>query len=190
MKKFFIGLLTTVLLSSCNQQPENQMQGQKGKNNKVSEEQLAAIPNADLTVEQEEGLVYMLEEEKLARDVYLYFADKYAHKVFINISKSEQKHMDAIAMLVNKYNLNYSVSSTRGVFHNSVLQGLYNELIARGEGSLAAAMQVGRDIELIDISDLEREIQGAPEDFRLIYQNLLNASYNHLSAFERNLSNL
>ena len=136
MKKLLIGLLTTALLASCNQQPENQMQGQKGQSNKVSQEQLAAIANADLTVEQKEGLVFILEEEKLAHDVYLYFADMYGQKVFTNISKSEQKHMDAIAMLVNKYNLNYSVSSTRGVFHNHVLQGLYNDLIARGDGFL------------------------------------------------------
>jgi hypothetical protein len=41
-------------------------------------------------------LLFMREEEKLARDVYLAMHDEYGVRVFSNISGSEQKHMDAL----------------------------------------------------------------------------------------------
>jgi len=189
MKKLVLGMIALTFLASCNQSGEQGMGGGKGMKSSISLTELNSIPNADLTDAQEDGLVYMLEEEKMARDVYLTFNSMYGQKVFSNISGSEQKHMDSVNQLVIKYNLNFSVSPQVGYFYNNELQTTYNQLIARGSTSLKAALEVGRDIELIDIADLQRELQNVPADLTLVYQNLLNASYNHLSAFERNLSN-
>lgn len=36
-----------------------------------------SLPKSDLSDGEEEGLIFMREEEKLARDVYLYFYEKY-----------------------------------------------------------------------------------------------------------------
>ena len=55
-----------------------------------------------LTDEEIYWLTYMREEEKLARDVYIYLFDMYGSRIFDNISVSEQKHMDAIKTLLDK----------------------------------------------------------------------------------------
>ena len=58
-----------------------------------------------LNAEEEAGLLFMREEEKLARDVYLELFDEWGLRVFENIAESEQKHMDAVLYLLGKYGL-------------------------------------------------------------------------------------
>jgi len=75
-----------------------------------------------------------------------------------------------------------------GVFNNTVLAGLYSDLIAQGEISLEEAMAVGVAIEVLDIDDLEGLIANTDEEaILMVYDNLLKGSYNHLSAFQRQL---
>ena len=49
---------------------------------------------------------------------------------------------------------------------------------------------VGALIETVDIIDIQKEIdeQVDNEDIAIVYDNLINGSYNHLRAFVRNLS--
>ena len=51
----------------------------------------------------------MLEEERLARDVYDYLFAKWGLRQFENISTSEQSHMDAVENLLKQYDLPYSI---------------------------------------------------------------------------------
>ncbi len=51
------------------------------------------------------SLTYMREEEKLARDVYVYLHDMYGSPIFDKISVSEQTHMDAIKTLLDRYGI-------------------------------------------------------------------------------------
>lgn len=53
-----------------------------------------------------EALTFMVEEEKLARDVYNVLYDIWGIPTFANIAKAEQRHMDAIIGLLDKYELN------------------------------------------------------------------------------------
>jgi len=46
-----------------------------------------------LTAEEETELVYMREEEKLARDVYLTLTDTWQLPIFWNIAGAKQRHM-------------------------------------------------------------------------------------------------
>jgi hypothetical protein len=51
---------------------------------------------------------------------------------------------------------------------------------------VAAAMQVGRDIENLDIKDIQVMLKSTmPADMKLALDNLLKGSYNHLAAFSR-----
>jgi len=50
-------------------------------------------------------LLYMLQEEKVARDVYKKMAEKYNVRIFQNISISEQRHMDAVRSKIDKYSI-------------------------------------------------------------------------------------
>ena len=137
------------------------------------------------TAAQKLQLQYLVEEEKLARDVYAYLAANVTSQKFSNITKSEQTHMDNISALLKKYNFfNPTLTRAPGVFRDAELQKLYNDLIAQGSVNVAAAMQVGVAIEELDIADLKKiMVTPAPADVKLAYDLLLKGSYNHLAAF-------
>ncbi len=137
-----------------------------------------------------DGLLLMREEEKLARDVYLYLYDVWNHRVFTNIAGSEQVHMDQMAQLLEAYEIADPVvmDPEYGVFTSPLLAGLYEDLTTQGEASLADALAVGKAIEVLDIKDLEDLISETDEEaILMVYENLLKGSLNHLSAFERQL---
>lgn len=144
----------------------------------------------DISPEEIDGLIFMREEEKLARDVYLTMFDKWEAKIFNNISKSEEKHTNAIKLLLERYGIEDPVQTNDiGVFTNSELQELYNSLVVSGNTSLIEALKVGAAIEEIDIIDLEEQVNGIvkSEDILFVYINLLKGSKNHLRAFVRNI---
>ncbi|MBS1148066.1 MAG: ferritin [Proteobacteria bacterium] len=145
-----------------------------------------------LTTEEKNDLLFMREEEKLARDVYLTLHDIWGTPVFANIATSEQQHMDAILRLLNTYKLpDPTVGKLVGEFVNEELQALYNALIARGKQSALEALLVGGVIEETDIEDLNAAMATSRlSNIDKVYQNLLNGSYNHLRAFARNIQSL
>ncbi len=51
-----------------------------------------------LSAEEIAGLVYMWEEEKLARDSYLLLDEEWDLMIFASISVSEQRHMNAVKL--------------------------------------------------------------------------------------------
>ncbi len=152
---------------------------------------LADIPVTQVDSTQQDGLVYMREEEKLARDTYIAFYAKWDKRVFNNISHSEQMHMDALKTLLDRYEINDPVGDNDfGVFINSKLQKLYDDLQVSGGTSLVSALKAGAVIEEIDIQDLQNEIDknAENEDIVYVYVNLMRGSRNHLRAFVRNLA--
>jgi len=145
----------------------------------------------ELSEEEIHGILFMREEEKLARDVYLYLYEIHPLRPFLNISKSEQAHMDAIKYLIETYELVDPVGDNPpGVFQNEKLQDLYDELIEKGSKSREEALKVGALIEEVDIIDLQRELEEIAEDEDVIrvFTNLCSASENHLRAFVRVLA--
>ena len=152
-------------------------------NSGCSNEESDTIEIVETTLTQDEigDLRFLREEEKLARDIYLYSFEKYGNAIFNNISQSEQQHMDSVLTLLNKYNIDDPVQSERGVFSNQILQGLYNDLIAQSEESLIGALTVGALIEDLDISDLElNEARTTKTDLLDVYSKLKCGSRNHL----------
>jgi hypothetical protein len=146
---------------------------------------LANLPSAsDLTAEEEAALLYLREEEKLAHDVYVTLYDLWGLPVFENISQSEQTHTDAVATLIDRYDLTDPALSEVGVFTNPELQALYDELVALGSQSLADALTVGATIEEVDIQDLEERLAVIDNaDILQVFNNLEKGSTNHLRAF-------
>jgi hypothetical protein len=145
-----------------------------------------------LTEAEIQTIKFMRQEEKLARDVYLTLYHEYNTPIFLNISKSEQRHMDAMKRLIDKFKLQDPVSDdTIGVFpiskgDDTDFNDLYDELVDRGMPSYCDALQVGIDIEELDIEDIENAL--LMEDIKAqavirVLNNLLNGSYNHLRAF-------
>ena len=151
----------------------------------AQEAAVEAAPLADLSEQEKEHILFMREEEKLARDVYQTFYDLYGLPLFENIARSEQAHMDAIETLIERYDLEDPVAGQDvGEFVNEDLQALYNDLVQEGSASLADALRVGVLIEEIDILDLQASIdQTDALDVERVYENLMRGSRNHLRAF-------
>ena len=148
------------------------------------------IPPTDgLNADEIAALLYMREEEKLARDIYQALYDIWGVPVFANISESEQAHMDAIAYLLDAYDLaDPAAGKGASEFENAQLQTLYDELIAQGQQSLEDALRVGAAIEEIDILDLQARLsQTSNAAITQTFENLLAGSVNHLGAFATNI---
>ena len=150
---------------------------------------MAPMANAAVrpTTAQKLQLQYLVEEEKLARDVYLFLATNVTSYKFANIARAEQTHMDQISLLLKSYNyFNPTLTRAQGVFRNTTLQALYGTLTTKGSADIWAAYQVGIDIENLDIADLQNMLDDSmPAEMSLVLQRLLNGSINHLAAFSR-----
>jgi len=215
-KKFFIGSLVIIVLaalgatvfrsskasSSLIDAEKYYLENRKVEGN--TSEQLERTDQSDqysrsgymqpasigLSKAETEGILFMYEEEKLARDVYSALYGKWQLPVFQNIAVSEQTHMDAIMDLFDIYNLYDSAKAEPGIFSNPDLQLLYDELVARGSFSLVEALKVGAEIEEIDILDLQAYLaQTNNPELQKVYSNLLRGSQNHLRAFTKTLFN-
>ena len=137
------------------------------------------------TTTQKLQLQYLVEEEKLARDVYLYLSANVTTQKFANIAKAEQVHMDQISLLLKTYAIsNPTLTRKTGVFKDAKLQALYKSLTAQGATDFLAAMGVGVAIEKLDIADLQKYLKySMPADMKLALDRLLSGSQNHLVAF-------
>jgi len=133
---------------------------------------------------EQEDLLFMREEEKLARDVYLFAFSQWGDVVFENIAESEQEHTEMILALLEKYNLEDPALENEGEFTNHELQELYNDLIAEVQNSEIDALYVGALIEEKDMIDILDAIDRTDNrDIKTVYQNLLDGSKLHLQAF-------
>ena len=140
-----------------------------------------------LSQEEVDGLLFMREEEKLARDVYVELFKIWGLQIFDNIAESEQRHMDVVLYLLGKYDLD-DPALAPGQFENSYLQQLYDDLVNKGEESILDAIEVGIIIEETDIEDIDILLgQTNNDDITQVYTNLLDGSYSHLDAFESQL---
>jgi len=146
-----------------------------------------------LTEEQKYTLLYMYQEEKVARDVYIYLGDLYPDEnTFAYIQLSEQRHIDVVEKLCIKYDVDISAvdETDIGTFILPELQDLYDTLIVQGAPSLLEALQVGVLIEETDIADLEEAAVGMPSDVVKVFGNIKEGSINHLEAFNYSISQL
>ena len=157
-------------------------------------------------------LQFMREEEKLARDVYITFSEKYPQAtVFQNITESEERHTSAVKNVLDYYSVpDPSVSDFVGVFTGDewgwYFTEKFAELTAMGNEDLLAALHVGALIEELDMHDIllcpdvivdeSEEIEDDEgcgyvytdkEPILVLYQHLISGSENHLRAFVKNI---
>ncbi len=142
-----------------------------------------------LSDKQKAEIFYMYQEEKVARDVYITLGgeDYYPNEsTFASIQLSEQRHIDAVEGLCDKYGI-----SKKGVNEGEVgnfvleeLKTLYDDCVTRGRESLLEALTVGEDIEIKDIEDLKEAMVDMPSDVVNVFSNLREGSINHLEAFQ------
>ncbi len=189
--------LSAVALAACAPQ-DSHTPGAKGRTDTGATEgatvdELGGTPLPDgsaLPEDPDALLLFMREEEKLARDVYAHLDAVWGSpQVFANISDSEQSHMDELLAHIERLGLTDPVvDDSRGAFQDAELADLYDELTALGETSVADALLVGALIEDLDIVDLQRASEGT-EDAAVAesYALLACGSRNHMRAFAKQL---
>jgi hypothetical protein len=186
-------LVVSVASCSKDDTPANNSNNGNGNINIINlQAQITSLPNEPLNSTELTSLSFMREEEKLARDVYITLYNKWGVNIFTNISGSEQTHMEAVLMLLNKYSLTDPVgSNVVGVFTNTRLQNLYNQLVAQGNSGILDAYKVGATIEDLDIFDLKTALISIDnQDIRLVYDMLTKGSRNHMRSFYKNILNV
>lgn len=155
-----------------------------------SDSDLLTDSSEALSSEEVAGLLFMREEEELARDLYLdiYEAKDSRLTIFKNISdKAETKHAEAVRVLLLKYGIDDPSTGERNTYTDATLQALYDQLINIAVGSDdLAALRVGALVEETDIADLishEESVTTEHADIMATYENLLCGSRNHLRSF-------
>jgi len=131
-------------------------------------------------------LIFSRDEERMARDLYAAIAARYDGALpFANITNSEQRHFDAVGVLLERYGLDDpAVGMAAGRFKDAEVQALYDELWAKAQTSLEAAYQAGISVENRDIADVKTGLGDATQaDVDRVFTNLLRGSEMHLSAF-------
>ncbi len=184
------------------------------KNNQVSNNVVSLDTNkvVDLDTNEQAHLVFMREEEKLARDVYLKLGEMYPNsRIFGKIDDSEQKHTTAVKDMIEKYgmedpNTNDNVGAFTGKDYGEYFTEKYNLLVERASISELEALYVGAFIEELDMQDINQcpkviveadngindvsecgKIYTDNKDVENLYSFLLDGSDSHLAAYVKNI---
>lgn len=133
------------------------------------------------------SLRFMIEEEKMAGDLYDAFYAQTGLTVFSRIAASEDKHMDALLKQADLAGLDVSdlLALPAGDYLDPAVQLLFDQLYASGSVSADAALAVGVAVEQTDIADLNSTLDAVAGTALVgVYSHLMNGSEHHLAAFE------
>ncbi len=182
-RRSFLASLAAIGLAACT--PEDTVSSHGNG------EGLSQYPVESLNEAEEAGILQLREEEKLARDVYTLLEEKWGLSAFSQIKPSEQKHMDAVAKLINRYDLLDPAQESIGSFENQKISSLFETLMTKGEQSEVDALQVGMTVEDVDIYDIDEILsKNDNQDIQVVFTNLRNGSIKHLQRFYTDLKTL
>jgi len=157
----------------------------------LTDEQTTASPAtsaAVLSLREKQGIIFIWEEEKTARDLYTAFYEKDNQSIFLNLVRSEQNHMDQAKAIIDKYGLQDRILDEPGDFGNQTLQEIYDRLLTLGLNSDQDALRAAATFEEISIVDLTKELAATQaEDVRVVYEGLLAGSRKHLRSYVNEL---
>jgi hypothetical protein len=131
-----------------------------------------ASTDTDLTLE--DMLTYAIQDEYLAKAEYeAILAEFDVTRPFTNILKAEIQHISALVPLFNTYSFILPADTAKDhVILPDTLQEIYS---------------IGVEAEIANIAMYEKFLAqpNLPEDVKTVFTALMNASENHLAAFER-----
>jgi len=178
-------LATALLVASLATTPLAALAGNgKGNGGHPAAAGVSAAVLVPLTQDEIDTLLWMREEEKLARDVYIKMTEQYTAKIFSNIAAAEQKHFDAIGRKLELYGIDDVALPDVGKFYDPDLQKMYDDLVAQGLEDYVEALYVGVAIEEADMVDLTVAIDETDSrPLKRTYSRLLIGSQHHLDSF-------
>lgn len=128
----------------------------------------------DSSITLDEALVYAIQDEYLAQARYDAIIGKFGSiRPFTNIKAAEQQHINALVSLFQKYDKQLPEDNAKQ--YVSAPDTLKNAFNAGVQG----------EIDNIAMYDKLKTIPSLPEDVKLVFTQLGNASKNHLRAFQR-----
>lgn len=139
----------------------------------------------ELTDAQKAALVFWVEEEKVAHDLYVAFDAAYDSGPFERIARSEARHMDAVRVLLERYGLeDPTEGAAAGEFESEELATMYEDLLEQGMASVEDALEVGQAVEIDDLEVLgEMADEVTAPDVLRVLDRQITASERHLTAF-------
>ena len=185
------GLLGILVAAAAGQGPGQKPQYQNQHRNRCSlMQELRRLPLEHVGNREARDLLYLLEQEKLARDVYLTSFERWQLPIFRRIAGSERSHLSWARALVRRYELQDPTEGNGlGVFSDPGLTDLYQSLTVMSDDTEEGALLVAAAIEEMDIHDLGNGLERSNNlDLDTLYQNLLKGSRNHLRVFSRALA--
>lgn len=140
-----------------------------------------------LTDQQKATVAAIAQEQKLSQDLYAAFAARYDLAVFDRLAAAETQHLTAVRTLLDRYGIaDPTAGKPAGQFSDPTVQAAYDELLARGQASQAAAAQVGQQVEQRAIDAMQAAMGGmSAPDVQQVYTRLLAAEQQHLTALQR-----
>ena len=141
------------------------------------------LPFEILSFKEKQGILFLREEEKVISDFYKTIRTKWGNLVLENLDKSEKTHFDATSILIDKYSLADPVDQLAvGEFPSAGMQAYYNYLVTEGENSVEDIYKMASLAGEANIISLKNQLSSITnnQDFRLLYQNLIAATRNHL----------
>jgi hypothetical protein len=124
-------------------------------------------------------IILAMKDELLAHQEYTSILEVYPGlNPFASIIQSEVKHINALTPLFETYDI------------EEVQDESLNHVVLPTDLSHAFYICVEAEVNNIAMYALFLEREDIPDDVRLIFENLMSASYNHLKAFYRAYVNL
>jgi hypothetical protein len=136
-----------------------------------------------LSPEAGRALLFQIDEERMARELYTALGAKWGLTPFTRIPQAEARHESVLRQLATRAGLALP-TAVAGRFDDPEVQKRYDALLALGLESADSALRVGAYVEEVDIADLNTLI--ATTDSTALKDTataLKTASGHHLTAF-------
>jgi len=146
------------------------------------------FPFERLSDQEEKGIRFIREEEKVAMDYYNSMSTLLSSDELQRVAQSEQTHFNVSALPFNKYSISDPTEGMgAGKYASQSLQAHYNELVTEGSQSLMEAYVAGAKLQEANLVTIQNQLDRVANnrDLRNIYSQLRIATRNHLRIMVR-----
>jgi len=138
-----------------------------------------------LTAAEQTDLRYMIEKEKLMRNIYKVMYQDYHVELFQTIYQSKENHLNLLESRIDRYDVPNPIAYTsEDEFEDSSLQQIYDEFLATRLVDLSEAIIYVKNMEEQHIAYVETAVLqvNGHADIVSVYNLILEESQTHLDA--------
>lgn len=152
---------------------------------------VATTLNSQITISAEESkqVIQILEQRKMARDLYYKLYKTWHSDTFKRLSDSEQIYLNSLKKLTTKLNIiDPTIDDTKGVFSSDYITKLYIDFSKIGLSSDYEAFRIAATVQDLMINDIN-QLLNSSSDKSIIdaMNNTKQGSISHLRACNREI---